>query len=96
MPKGGVALRYTIGSFVGREARLIVRTGPSTDLTFRIPKELFRSRQRLQLEVSARDEEGSESILWAKRYEAGWQASAPRLEPVTDLLGDTLGTHEAG
>lgn len=87
-PRGGATLRYSIGSFVGLETRLLARTGTQANLTFRIPKELFRPRQRLNLEVLARDEEGAQSVLWAKRYEAGWSGGTPHMEPVVDLLGE--------
>ena len=87
-PKGGATLRYSIGSFVGLETRLLARTGTHTNLTFRVPKELFRPRQRLHLEVLAVDDEGAQRVLWSKRYEASWTGSTPRIEPVVDLLGE--------
>ncbi len=86
-PRGGNTVRYVIGSFAGREAKLLTRTGALTNLTFRIPKELFRTRQRLTLEVLEREEDGSVKVLWARRYEAAWLGSVPRLEPVVDFLG---------
>jgi hypothetical protein len=88
VPRGGATLRYSIGSFVGLETRLLTRTGTEANLTFRIPKELFRPRQRLHLEVLARGDEGSQRVLWSKRYEAGWTGSTPHVEPVVDLLGE--------
>ncbi len=87
VPKGGPTVRYSVGSFVGLETRLLTRTGTQTNITFRIPKELFRARQHLKMEVlTGRDDEGSERVLWAKRYEAGWTGSTPHIEPVVDLL----------
>ena len=88
VPKGGATMRYSIGSFVGLETRLLTRSGTRTNLTFRIPKELFLARQRLHLEVLARDDEGSQRVLWTKRYEASWTGGSPRVEPVVDLLGE--------
>ena len=87
-PKGGAGFRFTIGSFQGRETRLLFGTKAPGRLTFRIPKELFRARERLSLEAIARDEQGSENILWAKRYEAGWLGSIPHVEPIADYLDE--------
>jgi hypothetical protein len=87
-PEGRVGLRFHIGSFQGRETQLLIGTGAQTKLTFRIPKELFRPRERLGLEVVARDEAGAEDILWARRYDAGWQGHDPFLEPLADYLAE--------
>lgn len=87
-PEGRVGLRFHIGSFQGRETKLLLGAGTQTKLTFRIPKELFRPRERLSLEVVARDEAGAEDILWAKRYDAGWQGQTPTLEPLADYLAE--------
>lgn len=87
-PKGGTTLRYSIGSFVGRETKLLARTGTQANLTFRIPKELLRARQHLKLEVLAGDDEGVQSVLWTKRYEASWTGSTPHVEPIVDLIGE--------
>jgi len=87
-PKGGATLRYSIGSFVGLETKLLARTGTQANLTFRIPKELFRARQHLKLEILARDDEGSENVLWTKRYEASWVGSTPHVEPIVELIGE--------
>ena len=38
------------------------------------------ARECLGLEVVARDEAGAEDILWAKRYDSGWQGKTPTLE----------------
>ncbi len=88
VPRGGATLRYSIGSFVGLETKLLTRTGTQANLTFRIPKELFRARQRLHMEVLVRDDEGSQRVLWTKRYEANWAGGAPHVEPVVELLGE--------
>lgn len=87
-PKGGATQRYSIGSFIGLETRLLARTGTQASLTFRIPKELFRARQHLKLEILARDDEGSEDVLWTKRYEASWTGSTPHIEPIVELIGE--------
>lgn len=86
VPPGGATMRFSVGSFAGREAKLLIRPGASTNLTFRIPKELFRPRQRLRFEVLLRDDEGGEKVIWTKRCEAAWLGKVPHLEPVTDLL----------
>ena len=88
-PESGGGLRFSIGSFQGRETKLLTGTGAQAKLTFRIPKELFRPRERLSLQVIARDEAGQEKILWAKRYDAGWRGKAPSVEPMADYLGET-------
>jgi len=87
-PQDRVTFRFGIGSFKGRETNLTVRSGAQSKLTFRIPKELFRPRERLHLEVVAKDRAGSETVLWAKRYEAGWLGSVPHIEPTPDLLSE--------
>ena len=88
VPEGGVTQRYSVGSFVGLETKLLARAGTQANLSFRVPKELFRPRQRLHLEVLARDREGLQRVLWAKRYEASWVGSVPHVEVVADLLGE--------
>lgn len=87
-PKAGARFRFSIGSFRGREKELHILAGAPAKLVLRIPKELFRSRQRLSLEVVQKDEGGSEQVLWAKRYEAGWLGRVPHLEPMTDYVGE--------
>jgi hypothetical protein len=84
--EAGAIFRFGIGSFRGRETPLLLQAGAQAKLTFRIPKELFRPKERLRLEVIARDTSDMEEILWAKRYEAGWLGSVPHLEPMTDHL----------
>ena len=87
-PRDGAGFRFSIGSFRGREKELLIRTGAPAKLIFRIPKELFRPRERLSLEVVQREEGGSEKVLWTKRYEAGWTGKAPHLEPMPDSVGE--------
>ena len=86
-PKDGASSRFTLGSFLGREIKLRIGTGAQATLAFRIPKELFRPRERLSLVVFV-IEDGAEKILWAKRYETSWLGSAPHLEALTDYLGE--------
>lgn len=86
-PSGKMRLRYTLGAFMGREADIFVRS-PQDKLTVRIPKEIFRSRDRLSIQVFVLGETGRENSLWNARYEAGWLGSVPRLEPVADLLAE--------
>ena len=77
--------RYRIDSFLGREAKLLLRGRQETTITFRIPEELFRPREWLTLEVYVKSKEGEEKILWAKRYEVGRRGLAPRLQPIVEL-----------
>ena len=54
-------------------------------LTFRIPRELFREREHLTVEVlSIHDRVGTET-LWTKRYELRWARDMPVLEPLPEL-----------
>jgi hypothetical protein len=76
---------YAIGSFVGRVARLPLQAGPYATLTSRIPKELFRPRERLDVWVSAAGG-GNNNVLWTKRYEVSWLGGTPQLEPMVDHL----------
>jgi hypothetical protein len=92
VPRGGATVRYSVGSFIGLETRLLTRTGTQVKLTFRIPKELFRARQRIHLEVLAPSDEGSQRVLWTKRYEADWIGKEPRVAPIVDLLGEEPAT----
>ena len=86
-PVGATRLRYTVGSFMGRESDVPARS-LQTQLTIRVPKEIFRSRSRLTVEVFSFNKEGRENILWSAHYEAGWSGNVPHLQPVADLLGD--------
>src|SRR3990170_2483513 len=73
------SVRYRIGSFLGRETKFLLRARQETTLSFRIPQEHFRPRERLALEVYVKSTAWEEEILWAKRYEVGWRGPAPRL-----------------
>ena len=76
---------YKIGSFVGMDSELALGTGGTTILRFRIPLELFRSRERLAVEVVGSGAVlGPQKVLWAKRWEVVWQGGAPSLEPIAD------------
>ena len=75
---------YSIGSFAGRETPLPLRAGFPTILRFRIPLELFRSRERLSVEILASSLAGTGKVLWAKRWGAVWQGKTPALEPMGD------------
>ena len=88
VPEGGASFQFSIGSFRGWKKELRIRTGAPVKLSFRIPQELFRPRERLSLEVVVRDEAGTEKVLWEKRYEAGWLGSVPHLDPLTDYSTD--------
>ena len=79
------AFHYKIGSFVGVDTALAPGTGGTTTLRFRVPLELFRSRERLAVEVVGSGAGvGPQKVLWAKRWEVVWQGSAPSLEPIAD------------
>jgi hypothetical protein len=85
LPSDGLSSRFTLGSFVGRETKLLVGTGSQAILAFRIPKELFRPRERLSLLIFM-TEQGAEKILWSKRYETGWHGKVPYLQSLADSL----------
>lgn len=75
---------YSIGSFLGRETALSLQTGFETVLRFRIPLELFRSREHLIVTILASSPAGEERTLWLKRWEAAWQGKTPSLEPMAE------------
>jgi len=77
-----VIIRYQLGGFAGREIASTLRAGASSTLSFRIPLELFRERERLTLEVL--DGHSSGDILWSNRYHVRFLAGAPGLEAVSD------------
>jgi hypothetical protein len=79
----GAVLRYSIGTFLGRETPLPTRHARA-NLSLRIPKELFRPGERLKVEVVSRDGRSPESTIWDRTYEAGWLGTAPHLEPLSD------------
>jgi hypothetical protein len=76
--------RYSIGSFTSKEAKLLLKGGFETNLRFRVPQELFRARERLVLEVLVKSGEGSQKVLWTKRWEVAWRGKAPALEPMAE------------
>ena len=76
--------RYSIGSFTSKEAKLLLRGGFETNLRFRVPQEFFRAREHLVLEVLAKSGEGSQKVLWTKRWEVAWHNKAPALEPIAE------------
>ena len=82
--RGEATFRYRIGSFTSQEAKLLLRGGFETNLRFRVPQELFRARERLVLEVLAKSGEGSQKVLWTKRWELTWHGKAPSLEPIAE------------
>ena len=74
---------YKIGSFVGMDTALAPGAGGSTTLRFRIPLELFRTREWVAVEVvDGGGASGPQRVLWAKRWEVVWHGSAPSLEPI--------------
>jgi hypothetical protein len=75
---------YSIGSFLGRETTLPLQTGFETVLRFRIPLELFRSREHLIITVLESSSVEEEQRLWLKRWEITWEGKAPLLDPVAD------------
>jgi hypothetical protein len=75
---------YGIGSFEGRETALALRPGLTTILRFRIPLELFRPGEHLSVEIVGGGFLGTETVLWAKRWEAVWQGKTPALKPMTE------------
>ena len=76
--------RYHLGGFRGREITWSPREEQEDRLTFRIPRELFRERERLTLEVLRIDDPDGDETLWARRYELHWVNDAPQVEPVSE------------
>jgi hypothetical protein len=83
-PEGKATFHYDLGAFSSREIPVTMEPDRRIDLRFRLPKELFRSRERLILEVFQLDHEGAKNVLWSTRYEVGWRGEDPYLEPVAD------------
>jgi hypothetical protein len=75
---------YGIGSFAGRETALTLGAGLMTILRFRIPRELFRARERLSVEIMGGSPAAAKKIIWVKRWEISWQGKTPALEPMTE------------
>jgi hypothetical protein len=82
--KGEATYHYSIGAFLGRDTTLALRAELQTTLRFRIPLELFRSRERFAVEVRADSSTGSEQVLWTERWEVTWLGKIPSLEPMAD------------
>ena len=83
-PESAAIFRYGLGPFSSREIPITPEPAQHVDLRFRLPKELFRSREHLVLEVFSPNHEGAKNVLWSTRYEVGWRGEAPYLEPVAD------------
>jgi hypothetical protein len=84
LEKAKAIVRYQIGGFLGRETVWPLGTAYEGTLTFRIPHELFRDRERLTLEVLRRDDSAGPETLWTRRYDLHWVNGAPRVEAVPD------------
>ena len=84
LEKAGAIVRYQVGGFLGREAVWPLGSAYEGMLTFRIPRELFRDRERLTLEVLRTDDPAGPETLWARRYELHWTNGAPRMESLPD------------
>jgi hypothetical protein len=76
--------RYRLGSFVGRDTALAPLVAGHTTLRLRIPQELFRSRERLVVEVLEGSATDPDKILWTKHWDVSWRGKAPALEPVSE------------
>jgi hypothetical protein len=82
---GEATFHYKIGFFVGMDTAFAPGKGGTTTLRFRIPRELFRARERFAVEVVGTGAVlGPQKVLWAKRWEVVWQGSVPSLEPIAD------------
>lgn len=84
LEKAKAIVRYQVGGFLGRETAWPLGSAYEGTLSFRIPRELFRDRERLTLEVLRAADPAHPETLWAKRYELHWVSGAPRVEPVPD------------
>ena len=80
-----VLSRYRIGGFQGRETAWPAGGAQDSMLTFRIPRELFREREHLTVEVLRIHDRGDTETLWSKRYELSWARDTPVLEPLPEL-----------
>lgn len=83
--KAKVLSRYHIGGFQGRETAWPLGGEHGTVLTFRIPRELFREREHLTIEVLSIDDRGDAETLWTKRYEVRTADDTPVLDPLPEL-----------
>lgn len=82
--KAKAIVRYQVGGFVGRETAWPLGSAHEGTLTFRIPHEHFRDRERLTLEVLRRGDLAGPETLWTRRYDVRWANGAPRVEPVPE------------
>ena len=82
--KARVVSRYFVGAFVGRETAWSPRGENEDRLTFRIPRELFRERERLTLEILRTDNPAGDETLWTRRYELRWVNGALGVESISD------------
>lgn len=80
-----ITFRYTIGGFVGRESMWPSEAAGETVLSFRVPRELFRERERFTVEVLRTEGGGRSSVLWTNRRVVRWAKDAPMLEPLPDI-----------
>jgi hypothetical protein len=76
--------RYRIGSFLGRETAVPLTEGLKTTLGFRIPQDLFRSQERLILEVARKTGKTGEIVLWRRRYDISRPGGIPALSADLD------------
>ena len=79
-----VTFLYTIGGFVGRESPWPRGEASETVLAFRIPRELFRDRERFTVQVLRTDERGASRTLWTSRRQVRWAKDSPMLESLPD------------
>jgi hypothetical protein len=82
--KDEAVFHYSIGSFCGRDTPLALEEDEPTILRFRIPLELFRTRESFSVEVLAQSATGTMKVVWAKRWTVAWQGKAPSLEPLAE------------
>lgn len=83
-PADNARFHYDLGAFSSRDIPVTIDLDRRIDLRFHLPKELFRSRERLVLEVFCPDHGGAKNALWSRRYELGWHGVDPYLEPIAD------------
>lgn len=81
-----ITSRYSIGGFVGRETAWPLSTDGDKVLSFRVPRELFRERERFIVEVLRTDAQGACSTLWTSKRVVHWAKDTPMLEPLPDIL----------
>jgi hypothetical protein len=83
-PKSEATFRYVLGPFSSREIPVSVESDRQIDLRFRLPKELFRSGEYLDMEVFSPRTSGVKNVLWSMRYQVSWHGEAPYLDAMTD------------